>query len=83
VAEALVSQSASARHDTDVVSLVAGLLFLGIAGSWVLDRAALLPGSRGWLLPLVLVGAGVVGLFSARARRRDLDATEPADLALE
>lgn len=58
------------RHDTDIVSLVAGLLFLGIVGTWALDAAALLPGSRGWLLPLVLVAAGVAGLLSARPRRR-------------
>lgn len=70
------------RHDTDIFSLVAGLLFLGIVGTWALDGAALLPGSRGWLLPLVLVGAGVVGLLSARPRRRsrgELDADEPTD----
>ncbi len=62
------------RHDTDVVSLVAALLFLGIVGSWALDRSALLPGSKGWLLPLVLVAAGVVGLLGARPRRRNADA---------
>lgn len=69
------------RHDTDIVSLVAGLLFLGVVGAWALDGFVWLPGSRGWLLPIVLVAAGVVGLLSARPRRRhpdELDSNDPA-----
>jgi len=58
------------RHDTDIVSLVAGLLFLGVVGSWALEEVNVLPGSRGWLLPLVLVAAGLIGLVSARPGRR-------------
>jgi hypothetical protein len=59
------------RHNSDIVSLVAGLIFLGVAGMWALGRIDLLPGSRGWLLPLVLVAAGVAGLLTARPRRSD------------
>ncbi len=58
------------RHPTDTVSLVAGLFFLGVVATWLLDRGGLLPGSRGWLVPLMLIGVGVVGLLSARPRRR-------------
>jgi hypothetical protein len=57
------------RHNSDIVSLVAGLIFLGVAGTWALERADLLPGSRGWLLPVILVAAGIAGLLSARPRR--------------
>lgn len=64
------------RHESDGVSLVAGLIFLGIAGTWALGRIDLLAGTRGWLLPLVLLAAGVAGLLTARPRRRQVD--EPA-----
>ncbi len=61
------------RHDSDVLSLVAGLIFLGIVGTWALAAADILPNARGWLLPLVLVFAGVAGLLTARPRRPGSD----------
>ena len=61
------------KHSSDIVSLVAGLIFLGVAGTWALGRADLLPGSRGWLLPVVLVAAGLAGLLSALPRRSAAD----------
>lgn len=53
------------RHPLNVSYLVIGLVFLGIAGSWGLHQigAIDLNGIR-WLLPLVLVVAGVVGLVA-------------------
>lgn len=59
------------RHGTDMVSLVSGVIFLGVAGSWALDRADLLDGIRGWLLPVLLIGVGVIGLVGIRPRRQD------------
>ncbi|MEP6695290.1 MAG: hypothetical protein ABJA34_00265 [Pseudonocardiales bacterium] len=61
------------RHSSDVVSLVAGLIFIGIAALWAMARADLLPGSRGWLLPVVLVAAGAAGLYTAVRRGRDAE----------
>ncbi len=68
------------RHSSDVVSLVAGLIFLGIAGRWALGGTDLVPGNGGWLIPLILIAAGVAGLLSARQRRSDAaeDAPEGA-----
>ncbi len=63
-------------HSTDLVSLVAGVLFLGIVGTWALERADLFAGIRGWLLPLLLVGVGVYGLVGARPRRRQDQASD-------
>ncbi len=63
-------------HSTDLVSLVAGVLFLGIVCTWALERADLLAGIRGWLLPLLLVGVGVYGLVGARPRRSRDRATD-------
>lgn len=59
-----------ARHDTDVVSLVFGTLFLGVALFWGLAGDAALPG-RSWYLPVLLIVVGAVGLLSARTSRPD------------
>jgi hypothetical protein len=73
-------------HSVDVAYLVVGLVFLGIAGAWALRAADVVDtGQLGWLLPLTLVAAGVVGLaaFAARgasrARREARDRTAPHD----
>ena len=57
-------------HATDVVSLVLGIVFLAIAGIWLLLRSVdiTLP-SFGWFLAagLIVVGlAGVVGALRPR-----------------
>jgi hypothetical protein len=66
-----------ARHDTDVTSLVFGLLFLGLVGVWALVESTVVSwpdASR--IFPVVLVAVGLVGLVSSlgrsrRSRRRD------------
>lgn len=53
-----------AKHDTDVTSLVFGLLFLGLAGVWALVRYELLTvPAASVVVPIVLVVAGAAGLF--------------------
>lgn len=57
----------------NVVSLVAGVVCCGLALGWLLVHiGALTFGDLGWLLPTVLVGAGVlgVGLSLQRSRKR-------------
>ena len=67
-----MSRTGLKRHSTDLVSLVAGVLFLGILGTWALERADLLAGVRGWILPVLLVAVGGYGLLGApRRRNRD------------
>ena len=67
------------RHDVDVVSLVAGLFFLGAALIWGLadDPAEAL---QGWPLPVLLIAVGVAGLVTSlagwRGRGRAADGDE-------
>ncbi|QNN51497.1 hypothetical protein [Nocardioides mesophilus] len=58
-------------HPLNVSYLVVGLAFLGIAGSWALHAAAadiIDAGDVGWLVPLSLVVAGVIGLVAFAAK---------------
>jgi hypothetical protein len=74
-------------HPLNVSYLVVGLVFLGISGSWALRAAGLVDaGDVRWLLPLVLVASGVVGLLAfagkglSAGRHRDHDdAGDPDD----
>lgn len=65
------------RHEVDVVSLVFGLLFLGVSAMWPLVHYEILglPGLE-LAAPVLLVSAGLAGLFAsvARARRGPRDA---------
>lgn len=67
-------------HSLNVSYLVVGLIFLGLAGSWVLRETGLIDlGSVRWLIPATLVAAGSIGLVATAAKatrarsRRDID----------
>ena len=70
-------RAAATRHPVDVTQLVAGLVFLGVATVWALWSAGLTDADTArWLLPLVLLGAGLAELgawltSASRWRRRD------------
>ena len=57
------------RHEVDVLSLVAGLFFVGAALIWGLMDD---PGNvvESWPLPTLLIVVGVVGLGASLVRRR-------------
>ena len=56
-------------HPLNVSYLVVGLAFLGISGSWVLRRTGMIEAAdMEWLLPLMLVVAGGIGLVASVAR---------------
>lgn len=62
--------------------LVTGLVFLGLAGSWALHQAGVIGDvGVGWLMPAILVAAGVIGLlvmFVGSVRRNRPPAHDPA-----
>jgi hypothetical protein len=71
------------RHEIDAVSLVAGLLFLVVAGVHIVARSTGTDLNLRWMVPAVLVLLGVLGLLSAvRFPRREPvdDAADAAEL---
>ncbi|MGA8113283.1 MAG: hypothetical protein WCA46_06450 [Actinocatenispora sp.] len=64
-------------HPTDVVSLVFGLIFLGLAGWWLLDLVAGVTLPLGWLLAVTLIVVGGIGLFAAVRPGRRRHGDEP------
>jgi hypothetical protein len=70
-------------HPANVIHLVFGLAFLGIAAAWALTEAGVVDARAGWLLPLVLVVAGAVGLVASLTRGLNRSSTSsPAFLAV-
>lgn len=66
------------RHEFDLTSLVAGLVFVAIATAYLIGAFTDVRIDGGWVLPFGLVGLGVAGLTgSLRAGlRRDEDPAE-------
>jgi hypothetical protein len=59
------------RHDADAVSLVFGLIFLGLAAGWALVKANLVEiADLQFAGPILLVIAGAVGLVVSLRRGR-------------
>lgn len=60
------------RHDTDIVSLVAGLVLLAIAVGFLVEDLTDVSVNGGVLAPVALLVVGVAGLVVlARGRRAD------------
>jgi uncharacterized membrane protein len=62
-----------ARHELDLLSLLSGLFFTLVAFGFLLDAA-----TDVWVVPLVLISVGVVGLAASFAAARRQPAPEPA-----
>lgn len=50
------------RHELDLTSLVAGLVFVGIAVAYLIGAYTKVRVDAGWVLPIGLVGLGLAGL---------------------
>jgi hypothetical protein len=68
-------------HPLNAGYLVVGLVFLGLAGSWVLRQTGVIDlGEVRWLLPLTLVAAGLVGIVAMTVKGLSpRDADSPHD----
>jgi len=72
------------KHDLDLTSLIAGLVFVGIAVAYLVGAYTDIHVDGGWLLPIALVGLGLAGLAgSLRAGLRSTGeaATQGPDVA--
>jgi hypothetical protein len=59
------------RHSTDLVSFVFGVIFLAVAGWWLLDQYVHIDVPHlGWITAAVLIGLGVLGLAGSLRRER-------------
>ena len=56
------------RHDLDVVSLVAGLLFVALGATFLLDELDVLDLQLRWVWPSLLIALGIAGLVTSRPR---------------
>jgi hypothetical protein len=50
------------KHELDLTSLVAGLVFVGIAVAYLIGAYTHVRIDAGWVLPIGLVGLGLAGL---------------------
>jgi len=67
------------RHDLDVFSLVAGLVFVVVAAGHLIDEANGPDFDGRWVVPVVMVAIGVVGLASLVRGRDDRPTDQVAD----
>ncbi|MDQ1603605.1 MAG: hypothetical protein QOE01_1450 [Actinomycetota bacterium] len=59
------------RHELDLVSLIAGVLFCLVSAALLVSVAADSQLNARWLAPTLLVGLGALGLAGALGGRRD------------
>jgi hypothetical protein len=65
------------RHDTDVVSLVFGIVFAAVVGWWLLLRwVSLAAPGGGWFIAAALIVFGVAGIVANIRRWRHREAED-------
>ncbi len=57
-------------HELDVTSLIAGVLFTGLAASFLADGLELWNLRLEWVWPILLIGLGLALLVPGRSRSR-------------
>jgi hypothetical protein len=73
------------RHDLDLVSLLAGVVFLAVAASHLIGQALGSPLDATWVVPITLVALGLAGMIGGlgRSLRRPVAADVPAGSGAE
>lgn len=61
------------RHERDLTSLVAGVLFVLIGTAWGVGALDSVRVDGRWLLPALLIGLGAAGLLGSGRRVRHQD----------
>jgi hypothetical protein len=65
------------RHPLEIGPLVFGLIFLGIVAAWGLyELGAVTAADAAWILPIVLVAAGALGVALALTKPRRTEARQ-------
>ena len=68
------------RHDVDLLSLIAGTVFLLVAVTHLVGAATDAAVDLGWLVPVARVGLGVAGLAGALRGRPTEEGGRPPEL---
>jgi hypothetical protein len=71
------------RHELDLTSLVAGVIFVAVGGTFLLDLLVDMALDPRWLAPLVLIGVGLAGLLSAVPMGRSAPADPDGDATVD
>jgi hypothetical protein len=59
------------RHPLEIAPLVFGLVFLGVVAAWgLLEIGVITAADTAWILPIVLIGAGALGVLLALTKPR-------------
>jgi hypothetical protein len=79
-----MNRDAMERHPLDLVSLLGGLLFMGLGTAFLFDALNVWSADVTWVPPIVLIVLGLAGVLSTVGRQRPLEpaaeiATDLAD----
>jgi len=58
------------RHELDLTSLVAGVIFMGIGATFLVDLAVDVALDPRWLAPVMLIAIGLAGLLGSLPTRQ-------------
>lgn len=56
------------KKSPDIAYLVIGLLFVALSTSWLLTDTGVLDSDDRWVVPVALLGAGLIGLAASLAK---------------
>jgi hypothetical protein len=78
-----MNRRAMERHPLDLVSLLGGLLFMGLGTAFLFDALDVWSADVTWVPPIVLIVLGLAGVLSTVGRQRPLEPATDAGSADE